>query len=417
LIVNVIIVMKRKDFKQTNKIFVNLNSFGHSIVDTTSFFNVFGYKSICISVGSSLDRNKYFKELYKPYKLIHFWLPNIKYNRIQLRVKVGIAIQKSLDKSILLKKINSNLSPCVQQSDVVDLAATRLLENKYGLPNESAKKIIANLKYAFKSAENVNGSSIQLLIGNKNNFNEVNLKFLQKYLKIFQAKNKVIAKNLGIDSPKICTLIVRNSKKAWSGVGLQGYLHTLNFLKEQNYIVYLIGDYENVKTLKREDVNMNLFTNSDYDLDKKIFEIVAVFQSDFTFGDPSGAQCIPHFFNKPCLILNNIAVGQVHYNSTILPQVWRDQFDNIASLGTHFDSLFYRQIPLKLLDGRILTPKFNNPNEILDCLINFLSSVNEKSKPVIIDPKFYDLTILPDTLKYSENFSYCESFLNQFKQI
>lgn len=118
--------MKRKDFKQTNKIFVNLNSFGHSIVDTTSFFNVFGYKSICISVGSSLDRNKYFKELYKPYKLIHFWLPNIKYNRIQLRVKVGIAIQKSLDKSILLKKINSNLSPCVQQSDVVDLAAIRL---------------------------------------------------------------------------------------------------------------------------------------------------------------------------------------------------------------------------------------------------------------------------------------------------
>ena len=145
-------------------------------------------------------------------------------------------------------------------------------------------------------------------MGNKNNFNEVNLKFLQKYLKIFQAKNKVIAKNLGIDSPKICTLIVRKSKKAWSGIGLQGYLHTLNFLKEQNYIVYLIGDYENIRALKREDVNMNLFTNSDYDLDKKIFEIVAVFHSDFTFGDPSGAQCIPHFFNRPCLILNNIAV-------------------------------------------------------------------------------------------------------------
>jgi len=416
-LVNTIIVIKWKDFKQTNQIFVNLNSFGHSIIDTTSFFNVFGYESICISVGSSLDRNKYFKELYKPYKLIHFWLPNIKYNRIPLRVKVGLAIHKGLDKSIFLKKINSNLGPCVQQSDVVDLAATRLLENKYRLSNEAAKKIVANLKYAFKAAENLNSSSIQLLMGNKNNFKEVNLKFLQKYQEIFHAKNKDIAKNLGINSPKICTLIVRKSKKAWSGIGLQGYLHTLNFLKEQNYIVHLIGDYENVRALKIEDVHMNLFTNSDYDLDKKIFEIVAVFYSDFTFGDPSGAQCIPHFFDKPCLILNNIAVGQVNYNSIILPQIWKDQFDNLASLETHFDSLFYRQMPLKLLDGRIFTPQFNNPNMILDCLINFISSVNEKSKPVITDPEFYNLTILPDTLKYSENFSYCESFLNQFKQI
>jgi len=417
ILINTIIVLKWKNFKQTNQIFVNLNSFGHSIIDTTSFFHVFGVKSICISVGSSQDRNKYFKELYKPYKLINFYLPNMKYNRIRLRVKVGNAIQKNLDKSFLLKKINPNLVPCVQQSEVVDLAAARLLENKYKITNNAAKKIIDELKISFKAADNVNGSSIQLLIGNKNNFEEANLKFLEKYLKIFQAKNKVIAKKLGVNSPKTCTLIVRRSKKAWSGVGIEGYLHTLNFLKEKNYIVHLIGDYENSRALSRKDKNMNLFTNLDYDLEKKIFEILTVFLSDFTFGDPSGAQCIPHFFNKRCLILNNIAVGQVHYNSEILPQIWKDQFDNIVSLHDHFDTLLYRQTPLKLEDGRILAPKFNDANMILACLNDFISFKGEKSKLFSKDPKYYDLAFLPDIFTYSENFSYCESFLNQFKQI
>jgi hypothetical protein len=152
-------------------------------------------------------------------------------------------------------------------------------------------------------------------------------------------------------------------------------------------------------------------------LNKKIFEIIAVFLSDFTFGDPSGAQTIPHFFKKRCLILNNIAVGQVHYNSTILPQIWKDQFDHVCSLASHFDILFYRQEPLELADGRILTPRFNDPNIILACLNNFIISRNQKSNTFIKDPLFHYLSILPDTLRYSENFSYCESFFNQFKQI
>jgi hypothetical protein len=105
--VNMIILVHIKKFRESNKILVNLGSFGHSILNTTAFFSVCGLKSICISVGSSYDRNKYFKELYKPNILIHYWLPRIKSHKVNLRVTTSLNIIKSIEKSLLIRVINS----------------------------------------------------------------------------------------------------------------------------------------------------------------------------------------------------------------------------------------------------------------------------------------------------------------------
>ena len=410
ILVNLIIIVKLKTFKETNKIFVNFNSFGHSIIDTTAFFSVFGYKSVCISVGSFNDRNKYFKKLYKPYRLINFWLPNFELHRIHLRVKIGLAIQKSIEGSILLRILNPNLGPCAQAYEVIDRAAVEVLEDKYLVPFPTALKTIEELKNEFKDADNVNGSSLQILVGNRCRQQKLSVAFLEEHINKFQIKINSIANKINIKEPKVCTLIVRQSKKAWSGVGIEGYLCTLDFLKKQNYIVHVIGDDINVKKFRKIDPTINIFTFSDYKFKKKIFDIVSVYLSDFTFGDPSGAQCIPHFFNKRCLILNNIAVGQIQYNSTILPQIWKDQLNNRASLKLHLDILLYRQTPLHLPDGKILSPHFNDTTTIINCLKDFLNLDSKETKSFSEIFDLSGISYLPSLLKYSEKSEFSKVF-------
>ena len=55
----IIIVFNLKKFKRAKSIFLNSYAFGHSVTETSIFFNQHGVESLCIRIGSRSHRNKY----------------------------------------------------------------------------------------------------------------------------------------------------------------------------------------------------------------------------------------------------------------------------------------------------------------------------------------------------------------------
>ena len=380
IIVNLIILVNIRKIIDTNKIFVNFNSFGHSIIETSTFFRLYGSKSICISVGSSQDRNKYFRELYKPNILIHYWLPKIKANRIHLRVHTGLMIINSIEKSLLIQIFNPGVRFCCESGDLVDQGAKQLLVGKYQISEEKAQNLIEKFKQDFKESSNVNGSSISLLMSNKNR-QKINLSTKMhgqsiKYNKMLSRFNSLFGNN----KPNVCTLIVRKSKKDWSGVGLENYIDVIKYLHQKKYIINVIGDIENFEVVKRASNLANIYNYADYGINSKLFEILSVLNSDFCLGDPSGANVIPHFFSKKCLIMNNISIAQLQYNSISLPKIWYDQNGLRASKKMHFTDLLSRQSPLKLSNKTLYKPHPYPSAILLQALDLFLETIQTEIK-------------------------------------
>jgi putative glycosyltransferase (TIGR04372 family) len=378
--VNIMILVHIRKFRESNKILVNLGSFGHSIIDTTAFFSVYGAKSICISVGSSYDRNKYFKELYKPNILIHFWLPRIKRHKVNLRVTTGLSIIKSIEKSLLIRVVNSKIRFCCKQFEAADQAAKQLLINDYVMSENKANDLIAKFKDEFIKSDNINNSSLQLLISNKNR-QIVNISHrIFRLSRKFNRTTRKLSSVYKTDKINVCTLILRKSEKSWSGSGIDSYINIIKYLNEKNYIVHAIGDVKKVDFIKKKFNLVNVYTHKDYGINEKLFQILSVLNADFCFGDPSGVQTLPHFFGKKNLIINAISIGQLYYNSMVLPKIWCDQEGSKANVELHFTDFLFRQSLLKLPSNVIFEPHVNSEELILATLDLFLITIRKNTE-------------------------------------
>ena len=413
--INIIILVHIKKFRKSSKILVNLGSFGHSIIDTTAFFSVYGSKSICISVGSSYDRNKYFKELYKPNILIHFWLPKIKSHKINLRVKTGLSIIKSIEKSLLLRVVNSKIRFCCEQFDAVDQAAKQVLINDYAVPENKAHNLIKKFKDDFTNSGNINNSSLQLLASNKNrqivNLSPRMCRLSSKFNKATRRLSSVYK----IDKINVCTLILRKSEQIWSGSGIDGYINILKYLNERNYIVHAIGDVKKVNFIKKEFNLKNVYTHTDYGINEKLFQILSVLNADFCFGDPSGVQTLPHFFSKKNLIINTISTGQLQYNSVHLPKIWCDQEGSKASVKLHFTDLLFRQSLLKSPNNFIFHPHINSEELILATLDLFLITIRENSEIESSNLIWKNFTDFDCLTNFASKADYSPLYFNELK--
>lgn len=410
--INIIILVHIKKFRESNKILVNLGSFGHSIIDTSAFFSVYGSKSICISVGSSYDRNKYFKELYKPNILIHYWLPRIKKHKVNLRVTTSLSIINSIEKSLLIKVINSKIRFCCKQFDAVDQSAEQVLINDYAMSENKAHNLIKKFKDEFRNSDNINNSSLQLLISNKSR-QIVNLS--PKMCKLSGEFNKTTRRLRAVyktDKIYVCTLILRKSEKIWSGVGINYYINIVKYLNGKNYIVHMIGDVKEVNYVKRKFNLTNVYTHTDYGINEKLFQILSVLNADFCFGEPSGAQTLPHFFDKKNLIINATSTGQLFYNSVLLPKIWCDQEGSKASVELHFTDLLFRQSLLKLSNNVIFQPHFNSEELALATLDLFLVAIRENSEIQFSNLVWKKFTDTNSLINFASKADYSPLFFN-----
>jgi putative glycosyltransferase (TIGR04372 family) len=370
-------------FKTTKSIFVNYYAFGHSVADVCNYFSANPRYSLCISIGNKRERNYEFKQLISSYNLIHFRLPTLpKSKNINLRKIVGPITINQLNSSALLSRLNKNEIQCSEFTKTIDNATSKNLSSRFSISKERSDEILSLAQGLYLKNENSNGASTQIYWQLSNLIELTYHKRFTNFEDMYLARIKRLAN--GLDS-KICTLILRqdNYHKPHHGVGIDGYTEIIKLLNDQNFIINLIGDinFDNHKSIINSK-KIKVLTNLNYNFNSKLFQLVAIKNSSFCLGDPSGAQALVGLFNKKNLIFNNIPVGQFHANSLILPRVWRDQNGKKATKEIITKELFYRIKPWVDKTGNTFTAHKNSKETLIKVTQNFLDCYEKKDKIV-----------------------------------
>jgi hypothetical protein len=372
-----IVVLNLRKFKSAKSIFINSYAFGHSVTETSIFFNQHGVESICISIGSKDHRNKYLRFLYIPYTLLNFWLPSIRdINLYQaLKKRTHDILDYQLKESATLKFLIDGNYQLVTRQALLDSSAIKNLKSVYMLAEDSALKLISEINLEYKLAQGVEAScSLHYLVQQPSPIIP-NLSFKMKKLDQKFQKN---LKNLNYSSstkPKICSIVIRKSWKPWSGNGLNSYLETIDYLNEQNYIVNVLGDTDEFISYRKAHNSRTAYYHSDYNLDYRIFQILSILNSDFCIGDQSGLQALVHFFNKKHLIINSVPFVQVQHNSVSLPRIWHWPDGAVINKSKHIKSYLYRIHPKKISQGKFITPNYHDSGTILKSVMMFVDQI------------------------------------------
>lgn len=388
----ILILLNFSKFKKTTSIFVNYYAFGHSIADVCNYFTANPRYSLCISIGNKRERNYEFKQLISNYNLIHFRLPTLpKSKNINLRKIVGPITINQLNSSAILTRLNKNKIECVEFTKTIDKATSKNLSSTFSISKQRSDEIISLAKHLYLKNENSNGVSTQLYWQLSNSIELTYHKKFTRFEDMYLARINRLANGLEV---KICTLIVRqdNYHKPHHGIGLGGYTEIIKLLNANNFIVNLIGDID--FTNHKSIVNLKKFktlTSLDYNFNSKLFQLIAIKNSSFCLGDPSGAQALVGLFNKKNLIFNNIPVGQFHANSLILPRVWRDQNGKKSTKDIITNELFYRINPWVDKTGKRFTPHKNSKETLITVTQNFLDYYENKDK-IVPSKAFQDFT-------------------------
>jgi hypothetical protein len=414
VVLNYLIITNFGTFRKITKIFVNFYAFGHSVTDTCIFFTAYGSGSVCISVGNKNERNWQLKQILKINKIIHFRLPLFKLkNDIIYRKLFGPEIIYQINRNYLLKKINKNISPCLNFDETIRKSTIINLSKNSDLNFKVDEQIILKLEALYKENGNSNGAATQISWQNRC-LVEYNLpKKLLNFESVYIKKINDIKKQ---KSRKICTLILRNKNqhKPHAGLGLSGYKQILEFLVQNGYFVNLVGDldykeyvlFKNHWTLQSRQV----ISHFDLNVSEKIFQIISIKNSEFCLGDPSGLQALVWFFGTRNLIFNNVPTVNMNYNTLILPRIWRKSDGNLASMNLHFNELLYRIYPWKDEKDTLYSPTFNSPETMMETLSEFLILL-ESGAQIQTKPMVKNLLSNSPVLSLSQNSDISSAFL------
>ena len=406
----IVVSLNKHKFQKINTIFINSYSFGHSVIESTVFFETFGVNGLCLSVGNKENRNYYFKDIFKPNILIHFWIPNVKtlvfYQAIRKRVHEVIEV--SMQNSKLIKLIiGKNLTSINRDLLLENVAKLKLVKN-FGLSEKKATEVIAKFQSDFRKANNNHSSALQL-IAQQESYISLDLPYsLSKLNQRFKYNLEKLAGNYKSEEVKICTLILRKSHKAWSGMGIHGYKQIIEYLRKKQYIICIVGDVSEFINSRNDPAFFGVYDHNDFDLDDKSFQLLSIFNSQFCIGDQSGAQTIVHFIGKKNLILNTIPMGQNQFNTVCLPQIWKDQEGRKVSTEKHLNQLFLQYQPLKLSNNKVLTPNLNEPSVVLATVKNFVEGAEQNNiKYISQSEKIFDIEYFS---KYTQSGGFAPEF-------
>ena len=333
-----IFLKNRSRFKKTKVFFINFHAFGHSVKDTLNFFDAFGSSGVCISVGSSLERNKYIKKMVMPHILLNFWVPTWKYRNQSLRKIVGPKIIYILNNSFLFRRFYCGEVRIVEYWDIHNELATKIISRSSGKSEHSVHKMISELQVNFLESMNKNSAGAFLLDKLEHNL-KLNNSFAKSSTEFFSRIEKIK------HNSHIITLILRRTGtgKAWSSGGLSTYSKCIATLIETGYTVIAIGDIEELINLQGHiPILQSVLTKFDFNLDHKLFELIAVQNSFFCLGDASGTQTLPRMFRKQSIIYNVMPFASLYSNTIAVPKIWKTASEEIASWSDHTGELNYR---------------------------------------------------------------------------
>jgi putative glycosyltransferase (TIGR04372 family) len=410
----IIIICNLSNFRRANEVFINSYAFGHSIVESSIFFNQYGHRAVCISVGNRKNRNKYIRLLFKPYILIHFWLPFLNDINIYqaLRLRVHNAVNLYFKKSKIVRILLGKKLDTISREFLCNKAAVSSLQRDYNFTEQEATNLANKL---FVSQSGTSESSLHYLVQQKTlidpNFTpkitRANIKFLKKA--------QGFRENYPDLELKICTIVLRRSWKPWSGLGFDSYYQVVEYLSSKNYVINVVGDVEDLPKLKNSNLLSNVYFFKDYNLNSQIFQILSIINSKFCIGDQSGVQALIHFLNKRNLILNSVPFGQLQYNSVMLPRIWVDENGIKASIEEHFGTLMYRLHPTKYANNLSIHPQYYSPETVLVAVKNFVETNELNQNTLDLDLQGF---FKPDSKcisQFSKNTSYSPVLFKELK--
>ena len=412
------ITINLSKFKKTNGVFVNSYAFGHSVTETSIFFHQYGHEGVCLSVGNRNNRNKYLKNLFEPYKLLHFWLPNINDINIYhaLRLRVHDAIDLSFRKSRVVKILLKRNLVIVRRDVMLNASAISSLQRDYKLSKEDSTRIVKSFDSVYsKSQSETSMSSLHYLVQQKTLVDYSLSKNLLRFNSRFLKKAEILANEKSYSEIKICTIVLRRSWKPWSGLGLDSYSQVFDYLESRNYLINLIGDVDEFYGLKKAKKFNTLNSNFEYGLNPKIFQILSIINSNFCIGDQSGLQALIHFLNKRNLIINSVPFGQLQYNSVVLPRIWVDQNGIKATTEEHFSNLMYRYHSIKKGNDLSIYPQYYSSETVFDTVKNFVEANESNQTTLELDLKGFT-NIGPECMAlFSKNTSFSPILLKEFE--
>ena len=377
----IFIICNLDKFKKRNTIFINSFAFGHSVTESSIFFHEYGNEGLCISVGNKYNRNKYLKLFFEPYVLLHLWLPRIRDINIYhaLRKRVHGIIESLFEQSKLLNAIIGRKLSIIQRENLLDNAAINNLIDEYNYSEASAVELLENFDSVYrKTMGEKASSSLHYLVQQKSLINpKVPIKLERENLKFIQMCDSYKSEGSS-NKLKVCTLILRKSWKPWSGKGLNSYLETIQYLHSKKYFVIVIGDLDEFITLRKNKSLENVFYHRDFRMNLKLFQILAIINSDFCIGDQSGLQALIHFFSKKNFTVNTIPFGQLQYNSVILPRIWFDENGDKLSISDHLENFLYRIHSVKDEKGVVVGAEYHQPKIILKAAKDFIETCEKQ---------------------------------------
>ena len=400
-------------FRNTKTIFINSYAFGHSIIDTSAFFQAYNKSGVCLSIGHRKNRNKYFKYIYAPQVLIHFWLPYFKSFDLnhKLKTKVHLTILNILQNSWSLRIVIGRNIKCIERDSLLDEAVISELMSNYSYSEEASSNLVEKFKLDFRLAGSDHSSSINFLFQKKNLIPSNLPDKFGNYISQFEEKIQDIKLQNPHREKKVCTIILRKSEKLWSGLGIKGYTELIKYLNANNYIVNLIGDIgeKEYKSWKQNN-NLKTYIHKDYGLNSRIFQILSVKYSDFCLGDSSGAQVLPHFFSIKNLIFNVAPIGQLQYNTVIVPKAWMKNGFR-CGLNEQLNTWLFRYKPVKSLNGDYYSSSFLPSEVMLKALKYFIDGLSNSDKMFEKSEAFSFTTDLNCLLFYSDSSTISSAYI------
>lgn len=410
-----VLLVNIKKIKRANRIFINSQGFGHSVIDTIAYLHHYGSKSIVISLGTSMgqnpgtERNYYFDYYFDKYSIIPLHVPTFFLKKENWRFLHPIT--KSILKVICFV-IRNNQIIIDEYNEKINLEILpKRIANHMQVSIDNSKDILAEMCKSFMLAETQHQSPHTINFLFKQPLRDI--KVLDKYL-----DNSVSKKiNTIFDQNLFACLTIRRGNAPYHSKA-DYYISVVEFLYSKGYKIYLLGDKDYFLKSVQEKNSYNLQRIINFDLskgDSKLLDIFAISKCAFVLGDQGGAWSLVSAFNKPGLIINGSCVAHLQFNVESLPRKWIYASDKLEFVDARilFNEMFYRYKPAILAgEGSKIIQAENDLDLILNVVDRYTSNTEYKN---LMEMNEMILRNFPNNkqIMLAKNSSYSPDYLNK----
>jgi len=377
VVIGKVLIANVNKIKRANRIFINSQGFGHSVIDTIAYLEHYGSKSIVISLGTSMgqkpgtERNYYFNYYFDKYSIITLHVPTFFLRKENWRFLHPIT--KSILK-IICFVIRNNQIVIEESNETINLEILpKRIATHIQVSLENSKDILAEMYKSFKLAETQHQSPHTINFLFKQPLRDI--KVLDKFLD--NSVSRII--NANFDQNLFACLTIRRGNAPYHSKA-DYYFSVVEFLYSKGYKIYLLGDKEHFLKSVQEGgsyypqriINLDLSKS-----DSKLLDIIAISKCAFVLGDQGGAWSLVSAFNKPGLIINGSCVAHLQFNIESLPRKWIYASNKLEFVDARmlFNEMFYRYKPAILAgEGSKIIQAENDLDFIINVVDRYTSN-------------------------------------------